>query len=255
MKFVGKISALRTVLDYKLPKRELIMGVLECLFLLCAAAVLFFNNIKAAFLMLPYMHFFLKGKEKSFQKKYYDTAAKQFKDGMLAVSSSLAAGYSVENAFKEAVSELINLYGEKSIVVEEFKTIVRKLSLNENVEDAMCDMAEKIKLEDAVYFAQVFRFAKRSGGNLIEIIGKTASNIGDKLSVLEEISVLISAKQMEQKIMNIMPFGIIAYLRICAYEFIAPLYGNLFGVCVMTVCLLFYLAAIKLSQKIMDIKV
>lgn len=246
---------IKEIVSYELPRREIIKNVIVCIGILVCISVLFFNSLIAVLFMLPYIHFYLKDCEKRYKKKYYDTAARQFKDGMMAISSSLAAGYSVENAFKEAIGELTNLYGEKAIVVDEFKSIVRKLSLNENVEDAMTDMAENIMLDDAVYFAEVFKYAKRSGGNLMDIIGKTASNIGDKLGVMEEISVLISGRQMEQKIMNIMPFGIIAYLRFGSYEFIAPLYGNLFGICVMTVCLGFYLAALKLSDKIMDIKV
>lgn len=34
-----------------------------------------------------------------------------------------------------------------------------------------------------------------------------------------------------------------------------PLYGNLIGIIVMTVCLLVYMAAIQLAAKILDIEV
>lgn len=55
--------------------------------------------------------------------------------------------------------------------------------------------------------------------------------------------------------MNIMPFGMIIYLRITSPEFIEPLYGNLFGAAVMSVCLVVYAAAFMLGRKITDIKV
>lgn len=256
MKTTNKLwEKIKRVLQYDLNKKELVLGILEGMVFLAVTAILFFDNLPAIIFMLPYLIVHLRKKEKEIKEKKNEQISLQFKDGMLAISASLGAGYSVENAFFEAVKELENLYGAEAVLVEELKKIVRKIDMNENVEDALEKMAEDIALEEAVYFAEVFRFAKRSGGNLMEIIGKTARNISDKLSVQADIRVLISGKKMEQKIMNMMPFGIIAYMRFGAYEFISPLYGNLMGVCAMIVCLGLYLAAMVLSDKIVQIKV
>ena len=73
--------------------------------------------------------------------------------------------------------------------------------------------------------------------------------------VIDTINTIISGKKMEQTVMNIMPFGMIIYLRITSPEFIEPLYGNLFGAAVMSVCLVVYAAAFMLGRKITDIKV
>lgn len=246
---------IRKTFRYDMTKKEMIIAALECSACLGVTSVLFYNTIFASLVMLPYFHFYFKKKEKEKEQKRIAKINLEFKDGMLAVSSALGAGYSVENALKASVRELSGLYGEDSVIVREFTEITRKVAMNDNVEDALEEMAEHIGIEDAVYFAEVFRYAKRSGGNLVEIIGKTAGNIGDKITVKEEINVLISGKKMEQKVMNLMPFGIVAYLRIAAYEFIAPMYGNLLGVAVMTVCLGGYMGARALSDKIVDIKV
>lgn len=66
---------------------------------------------------------------------------------------------------------------------------------------------------------------------------------------------LISAKQLEQIIMDIVPIGIILYLRITADELISKMYGNMYGITVMTVCLIVYVCAVIISMKISDIKV
>lgn len=240
---------------FDLTKKEMGIAVLEGSGKLFLTAILFFNHIWVAFLMLPYLYFFLRGKEKEIRKKRQLAIGRQYKDGMMSIRASLAVGYSVENAFCEAAKELESLYGNHAILVGEFQEIQKRISLNENVEDAIEVMAKKIGLEEAVYFAEVFRYAKRSGGNLIEIIGKTAENISAKMAVQEDIEVVISGKKMEQKVMNLMPFGIIAYLRFGAYEFIEPLYDNLIGIVAMGACLAGYLLAKMLSDKITDIVV
>ena len=246
---------IKNYLRFDLSKKELAAGCIIGLLYLLVTSFLFYNSIFAVFPMLFYLPVYLKQRESAIKRKKQEQINIQFKDGMLAISSALGAGYSVENAFREAVGELETLYGQDAVMVMEFKKIERKIALNENVEDALELMAENIKLEDAVYFSEVFRFAKRSGGNLVEIIAKTASNISDKIEVKEDIEVLISGKKMEQKVMNIMPYGIIAYLRLCAFEFISPMYGNLLGISVMTLCLIVYLFAGKLSAKITNIVV
>lgn len=97
--------------------------------------------------------------------------------------------------------------------------------------------------------------AKRSGGDFHKIIATTIEHISDKIEVEREVQTVISAKKMEQKIMNVIPVFIILYLNLTSGEFLAPLYGNIFGISVMTGALGAYLAAIKISAKMTAIKV
>lgn len=66
---------------------------------------------------------------------------------------------------------------------------------------------------------------------------------------------VIAAKRMEMNIMNLVPFGILAYVGITSPEFLEPLYGNWMGMGVMTVTLVIYVFACWLSEKIVDIQV
>ena len=70
-----------------------------------------------------------------------------------------------------------------------------------------------------------------------------------------EINGIISGKKYEQNIMMIVPPVILLYLRFAAYSFIDVLYTTLSGRMVMTVCLIFYIAAFVLGNKICDIEI
>ena len=96
------------------------------------------------------------------------------------------------------------------------------------------DFAEESKVEDIIYFAEIFRYAKRSGGDLISIIRNTTQIIQQKEEVLSEIDTIISGKRMEQRVMSIIPAAIVVYLKFTAAEFIQPLYGNVYGAVMMT---------------------
>ena len=75
------------------------------------------------------------------------------------------------------------------------------------------------------------------------------------MEIDREIEVLISAKRMEQQIMNLVPFAIIIYISFTAPGFFDVLYHNVLGVSIMTICLLVYFVAYRLSAKIVDISV
>lgn len=208
-----------------------------------------------ALVFSPYLYFYVKGEKSRYYALQKRNLNIQFKDAMLAVSFSLNAGYSLENAFKAAVNEMMPLHGDKSVIVKEFKNIVNRIQNNENIEDVLMEFAVKSEVEDILYFAQVFQYAKRSGGDIIAIIRNTVSIIRRKLEVESEIQTIISGKKMEQRVMQIMPFAMIVYLRMTSPEFITPLYHNAAGMLIMTVCLLVYLVAAVMAAKIVRIEV
>jgi tight adherence protein B len=104
-------------------------------------------------------------------------------------------------------------------------------------------------------FAEVFAVAKHSGGNMIDSIGQFVAMIGDKIETEKEIKVTLSARRGEQRIMNLVPFGILLYLDLSSPGFFASLYHNIAGVVIMSVCLVVYLAAYSLSRKMLRIEV
>lgn len=179
----------------------------------------------------------------------------QFKDGILAVSAALKAGYSIENAFYEAYKDLCHLYKQEDMIVKEFLYINRQLKNNMVLEQLLLDFAKRSQVEEIKDFAQVFAIAKRSGGNLSKIIENTALLISEKIQVKKDIQTILASRQFEQKVMNIVPLFILFYVGITSPGFFSPMYGNPAGICIMTICLAVYFAAFALSRKIVAIEI
>ncbi len=179
----------------------------------------------------------------------------QFKDMIASVLTSLRAGYSVENAFIEAQKDMEVLYGKKSLIAVQLSKLEKGIKNNIPIEKLVYRMGEESGNTDIKDFAQVFAVAKKSGGNMTEIIGRTIMVISQKMDVEKEIDVLISAKRMEGRIMNMVPFFIIFYVSITSPGFFSPLYHNVFGIVLMSVCMALYVAAYLLSERIVNIDV
>lgn len=180
--------------------------------------------------------------------------AQSFKDGMLAVKNALQASYSIENAIKEALEELELLHGKKDRIYKGFNKMINQLAINIPVEDVFYQFAQENSIEEICNFAEILRYAKRSGGNLAEIIKNTSEIITEKIEVKREIQVVTAAKRFEMLIMSGVPAAIILYMRLSSFNTMDKLYGNVFGVMVMTICLGIYGGSILLAIKISKIK-
>lgn len=179
----------------------------------------------------------------------------QFKDAIHIACNSLQSGYSMENAWIAAEREMEELYGKGSLMVIELHRMNEAIGLNLPLERLLADFARRSGIDEIQNFSEVFSFAKRSGGNIVQIMKTTTDHIQESVEVKREIEVLISAKKFEQMILNVVPIGILFYLRFSSLDYLNVLYGNGFGIAFMTGCFILYGVAIYVSQKIMDIQV
>lgn len=235
--------------------RDISLWIFEGIIMLLVVSFLFYDSLLGALLLSPYLVIYLRRKALEKNSKERRQLVTQFKDGMVAVSFALNAGYSIENSLREAVKELMTLYGSQSAIVVCFEKMLRRIKNNENIEDVLSEFAIKTQIEDIMYFADVFGYAKRSGGDLISIIKNTASTIRDKIEVDAQIQTAISGKKMESAVMAVMPFGILGYMKLSSPEFIDALYHNVIGVIFMSVCLVIIGCMNVVARRIVSIEI
>ncbi len=120
--------------------------VCEAVGILMFAGYLFYDMCLAGLVFFPYIYLHVKKREKEYEKKRQEKTAFSFKDGMQAVTSSLMAGYSIENAFYEALKEIELLYGKKAEIYSGFAGIVAQLNVNVTIEEAFEGFAKKVAL-------------------------------------------------------------------------------------------------------------
>ncbi|MCR4904392.1 MAG: type II secretion system F family protein [Butyrivibrio sp.] len=241
-------------LHYRLTKEDLIIllkGTGLCILL----GYTFYNSVFAVIIMLPAIIPFFVYQKRKIKEKACKELGIQFKDAILSVTTAGKAGYSIENAFNEAVQDMLSLYGKNSLIYKEMKRITIGLKNNLILEDMLTDLGERSGNMDIQEFAAVFAVAKRSGGNMTEILNSSIRMISRRIDVEKEIDVLIASKRMETRIMEAVPFFIILYVSATNKGFFEPLYANVLGKAVMTVCMVIYIAAVYMAEKIIDIEI
>lgn len=240
---------------YRLSKKEYARYFAEGCLVIGLLGYFFYRNILAVCLLSPGVFLYIKKKKEDLCRKQKSQLSIQFKDALHSVNGSLQAGYSLENAFCEAYRDMVEYHGGNSVIAKELSGIRAGIRNNQLIEDLLEDLAERSGIEDIYDFAGVLRIGKRSGGNLNTVFENSITVIEEKLLVKQEILTLISSKRLESSIMCIIPFFIIFYVDITSKGYFDMMYGSIAGRIIMTICLVVYLTAYRLSQKIMEIEV
>jgi len=223
--------------------------------LLCFLAIwLTYRNTFLALAAVPLGLLYPRYYSKTLCRRRRDKLRQQFKDALQALSSLLSAGRSVENAFMSLENDLILLIGEtQSDLILELRAIANRLSNGEPLEVGLQDFAQRSDLEEVRNFADVISICKRAGGDLVEVVRRTSQLIGEKLEVELEVSVLISQKKFESRIMMGMPFSFVGILGFMAADYMQPLHQGM-GNVVLTICMLLLIGCSWWMFRIMDIK-
>lgn len=216
---------------------------------------MFYNTWIAVLLVIPAFCYYMRTWQETRCREKEDEFRGQFKESIQALASALNVGYSVENAVRETAKDIKHLFRKDTRIRREFAKMIRQLEMNQTVEQVMIEFADRVGQEDVRNFVTVFVAAKRTGGDSIIIIRNAVRDISEKIEVEKEIQTLLAAKKLEFKIMCVIPFGIILYMRLAFPEFMEVLYGNPLGAGLMTFCLGIYGAAYKIGKDLVEIEV
>lgn len=237
--------------EYRWKKGELAAAVLLSAMVTIFFAIFFYRSMIAILPMSVIGMFCFRSIRKRKIERTKKELTAQFRECILSVSASLRAGYAVENAFRECRRDMELLYGDGALICGELDYIRRGLDINIVLEELLTDLANRSDCPEIREFAQVFVLAKRNGGSMPNIIRGSAAVIGQKIELQQEITTMLSGKQMEQNIMKLMPFGILLYISVTNHGYFDVLYHNWQGAALMTGCLGVYLLAYIMGERIM----
>ena len=241
--------------EYHFTKVEIVKYVAIYCAITSLLSYMFYDSLKPFILLTPCILLFFKRIEKNICENRKMILKNQFCEMIGSLSTIISAGISVDNAFAECHRDMKKLYGEDSLIVLEIEYICEGQKINKSIDNMLIDFAYRSGDEDIKDFFDIFCEARISGGNLTDIIKKTVTNIKEKKNIEDEIAAMLKGKQLEQKVMSAVPLIIIMFLKITSSDFMNSLYHNLFGYIVMSVCLILYILAFLLSEKIANIRV
>lgn len=215
----------------------------------CLIAWLFYDSLMGLFSIGVVAPLLIWDWKQTDQKRLQYELEQQFQTGLIFCAGALEAGSSTENAWIEMEKEVTRLFGDASISARLLRQMNGKIAMGEPMEKCVLEIAKGSGSKVLRSFSDVFYFAKKSGGNMSQIMRKTADRIGQSFAIQEEIQLAVSARRLELLVLHVMPLAILAYLKIGSSAFLSPLYHTGIGILIMNGCLILYGVSWWLSKK------
>ena len=236
-------------------RKEFCLDDLKGLFLILAFSWLFYDSFYAIPFLLPILVPWRRECRASRRQREEEQFQKSFREWILLLSSSLSAGYSVENAMAQSCEELSMMFPREDLMRGELRSMLAKMENQQSPEVLLQEFADRQSSEEVKSFVEVFCTARKSGGSLNAIIRSTASQMAEIMDTRREIRTLLASKIYEQKIMTVMPAAVLLYVRIGSGAFLEGLYHTPGGVLVASVCLLLYFGAYLLGKRMVQFEI
>lgn len=152
---VGKKASVYTgsgLVDYDIylmAKKEKVFYLMIAAVALFTLGFIFYHHIIISFMLCPFALLYPKIRTKEIIAKRKTMLNLQFKDMLYSLSSLIATGKPVESAFRDVLKDLsIIYYSEDTFIIQEVEHIIKRLAMNETIEDILEDFANRSHLED-----------------------------------------------------------------------------------------------------------
>lgn len=133
-----------------------------------------------------------------------------------------------------------------------------KRAIRENHESdhrLLADFAGRSGSEDIMSFVQVYLTCRSTGGDLERIISHAAEIITEKMKITEEIRALNAQKQLEGRMISLMPAAMLLALNLISPGYIRILYTCAAGRLIMTLALAGCIFGVWLMERISHVEV
>jgi tight adherence protein B len=170
-------------------------------------------------------------------------------DMLLAVSGSLRSGHALPQAFESAAK---HTSGPMS---EELQRALIEVRLGRDIEEALRDVALRMRSNDLEWAVMAIRIQKEVGGNLSELLKTVAATLRERDRLRRQVKTLSAEGRLSGIILVALPILVVAALAVINPDYLSVLLGNLFGLLVLSAAVIAVVVGGIWIKKIVDVDV
>ena len=165
------------------------------------------------------------------------------------VTNALKSGFSFETALKMVAQEIPDPLGF------EFAMTFEEQNLGVSLGEALGNLRERMPSDDLDLFITALMIHKKTGGNLAEILEKTANTIRERFKLKREIRTKTAHGRFSGLVLVLMPLGMIAAILIMSPDYFMILIHEKIGNYFLGAAVIMQLLGIWVIRRIVDIKI
>lgn len=201
--------------------------------------------IIAAGLLFPLPRLILRQIRKRRLAKFNE----QLEDVLMGISSSLKAGFSIQQAIEEVGEE-----GRPPISVE-FRLLAQECRLGVPLTQALENMNRRLGSDDFELVATAIITARQTGGELTGALERLAALIRERLRIARKLHAITAMGRMQAWMIGAMPFVLLIGIQYVAPALLAGLFDTIIGYVLLAGVLLLVIIGFLVIRKITTIDI
>jgi len=173
----------------------------------------------------------------------------QLEDALGSMSSSLKAGFSINQALESIADE------NRPPISIEFRLLMQELRLGVPLETALNNMCKRIESDDLELVAVAIITARQTGGELTSVLERLAAVIRERLRIYRKISALTAQGRMQAGVIGIMPFALMFMMSYIVPDAMSAFFESAIGIISCVVAVILVICGFLVIKKITSIRV
>jgi len=173
----------------------------------------------------------------------------QLPDALDLMVRALQSGHAFVSALQITASET------RAPMADELRKVFDEIHLGLGVPSALNHLASRIDSKEIRYFVVAVLIQNETGGNLADVLRKTATLIRERQKIAGVVRVLSAEGRISAWILSVMPFLLAFFLYLINPEFVSALWKDPMGLVMLGVSLGLMLLGIFWMSRMVRIKV
>jgi tight adherence protein B len=165
------------------------------------------------------------------------------------MSRALKAGHAVTSAIEMVAQEIADP------ISGEFRIVFEQQNLGLPMRDAMMNLAERVPLEDVYFLATAILVQRETGGNLAEVLDKTAALMRERIRLKGQLRIYTAQGRMTGWFLCSMPFIIFSLISLVNFNYEKKLWTEPLGLHMVYAGLVMMAVGVFAIRRIIDIRV
>jgi len=173
----------------------------------------------------------------------------QIGDALVIMSNSLRSGFSFLQAMDMVRKELPNP------IAKEFGRTFQEMNLGTQTEEALQNMAGRVKSDDLDLVITAVLIQRQVGGNLAEVLDNIADTIRERVRIKGQIRSITAQGRISGMVIGLLPFALAVLMFFVSPNYIMTLFNSKIGFAMMAAAIFSEIIGVVAIKKIVDIEV
>ncbi len=183
------------------------------------------------------------------KKRRLERFNEQLEDALNSMSSSLKAGFSINQAIEVIADE------NRHPISVEFRLLMQEIRLGVSLDKALENMNRRLQSDDFELVATAILTARQTGGELTVIFERLAAMIRERLRIALRLKTLTAQGRLQAIVVGIMPFFLMLVMNQIAPEMMNRFFNSLMGIALIAAAVALDIIGFLVIRKITNIDI